>query len=59
MVCWHTQFKDYEDLIKRGNKIAILCDKKEGKAYVKKMKTLEEWKKENMVMPKEYNLRKD
>lgn len=25
--CWHTQLKQYEDLIKRGTQVAMLCSK--------------------------------
>lgn len=43
VICWHTQYKQYEDLIKRGNQIAILCQKSDDKAVVKEMKTYEQW----------------
>ena len=42
-ICWHTQYKQYEDLIKRGNQIAILCKKREDKPVVKEMKTYDQW----------------
>ena len=42
-ICWHTQFKQYEDLIKRGNQIAILCKKSDDKPVIKEMKTYEQW----------------
>lgn len=43
VICWHTQFKQYEDLIKKGNQIAILCKKSDEKAVVQEMKTYEQW----------------
>jgi len=42
-ICWHTQYKQYEDLITRGNQIALLCKKSDGKPVVKEMKTYEQW----------------
>ena len=33
-ICWHTQYKQYEDLIKRGNQIALLCKKSDGMPLV-------------------------
>nr|DAH89567.1 MAG TPA: DNA polymerase III, alpha subunit [Caudoviricetes sp.] len=43
VICWHTQYKQYEDLIKRGNQIAMLCQKSDDKAVIKEMKTYEQW----------------
>ncbi len=43
VICWHSQYKQYEDLIKRGNQIAILCAKSDEKAVVKEMKTYDQW----------------
>ena len=43
VTCWASQYKDYQDLIKKGNKIAILCKKKEGKGYVSEIKTYDQW----------------
>lgn len=43
VICWHTQYKQYEDLIKRGNQIAMLCKKSDEKAVVQEMKTYEQW----------------
>lgn len=43
VICWHTQFKQYEDLIKKGNQIAMLCKKSDEKAVVQEMKTYEQW----------------
>lgn len=41
--CWHTQLKQYEDLIKRGNQLALLCKKSDDKAIVKEIKTYSQW----------------
>ena len=43
VICWHSQYKQYEDLIKRGNQIAILCSKSDEKAVAKEMKTYDQW----------------
>ena len=43
-IVWHSQFKDHEDLIKKGQQIAILCRKdSEEKVIIKKMKPYSEW----------------
>lgn len=44
ITCWSSQFAIYQDIIKKDNVLAILCDKKENKAFVKKIKTFEQWK---------------
>lgn len=43
ITCWHTQLKQYEDLIKRGNQVAIMFNKKDNKATIKLMKTYQQW----------------
>ena len=43
ITCWHTQLKQYEDLIKRGTQVAIMFNKKDNKATVKLMKTYQQW----------------
>lgn len=43
VICWHAQYKQYEDLIKRGSQIAILCCKSDEKAVAKEMKTYDQW----------------
>ena len=43
VICWHSQYKQYEDLIKRGSQIAILCNKSDEKAVAKEMKTYDQW----------------
>lgn len=43
VICWHSQYKQYEDLIKRGSQIAILCSKSDEKAVAKEMKTYDQW----------------
>lgn len=43
VICWHAQYKQYEDLIKRGSQIAILCSKSDEKAVAKEMKTYDQW----------------
>ena len=41
--CWNTQLKQYEDLIKRENQVALLCRKSEDKAIVEEMKSYNQW----------------
>jgi len=43
IICWHSQFKEYQDLLKKGNKLALLCKKKDGKAICESIKTYEQW----------------
>lgn len=43
-IVWHSQLKQYEDLIKKGQQIAILCKKdSEDKVIIEKVKTYNEW----------------
>lgn len=43
-IVWHSQLKQYEDLIKKGQQIAILCKKdSEEKVIIEKIKTYSEW----------------
>lgn len=43
-IVWHTQLKEYEDLIKKGQQIAILCKKdSEEKVIVEKVKPYNIW----------------
>ena len=43
IICWHSQFKEYQDILKRGNQLALLCKKKDGKAICESIKTYEQW----------------
>lgn len=43
VICWHTQYKQYEDLIKKGAQIAVLCAKSDDKAVIKEMKPYDQW----------------
>ena len=43
-IVWHNQLKDYEDLVKKGQQIAILCRKdSEEKVVVEKIKPYSTW----------------
>lgn len=43
-IVWHTQLKEYEDIVKKGQQLAILCKKdNEEKVIVEKMKPYEVW----------------
>lgn len=43
VICWHTQYKQYEDLIKRGNQVTMLCKKSNDKPIVSEIKTYQQW----------------
>ena len=43
ITCWSSQFSKYQDIIKKDAKLSILCSKKDGKAFVNKIKTYEQW----------------
>ena len=43
VTCWHTQFKQHEDLIKRGSQVALLCKKNDDKAMVDSIKPYAKW----------------
>jgi DNA polymerase-3 subunit alpha len=43
VICWHSQFKEYQDLIKRGNQLALLCKKNNDRVTVEAIKTYEQW----------------
>ena len=43
-IVWHSQLKLYEDLIKKGQKLAILCKKdSEEKVVIDRIKPYSEW----------------
>jgi len=41
--CWARQYKEYNDLIKKGNSLAILGRKREGQFFVESIKTYKKW----------------
>ena len=43
VTCWSNQYKKYEELIKRGSKIAVLVKKNADKAVVEDIKPYEKW----------------
>lgn len=43
IICWHSQYKEYQDLLKRGNQLALLCKKKDDKAICQSIKTYNKW----------------
>jgi DNA polymerase III alpha subunit len=46
-IVWHSQLKEYEDIIKKGTQLAILCKKdNEEKVIVEKMKPYDVWLKQ-------------
>lgn len=46
-IVWHSQLKEYEDIVKKGQQLAILCKKdSEEKVIVEKMKPYDVWLKQ-------------
>lgn len=43
ITCWSSQFSKYQDIIKKDAKLSMLCSKRDGKAFVNKIKTYEQW----------------
>jgi len=41
--CWARQYKNFNDLIKKGNSLAILGRKRDGQFFVESMKTYNKW----------------
>jgi DNA polymerase-3 subunit alpha len=48
-VCWASKYAQYQDLIKKGNNLAILGRKGEDKLFVEAIKTFEQWKKDKGI----------
>ena len=43
-IVWHSQLKEYEDLVKKGQQVAILCKKdSEEKVIIEKLKPYSKW----------------
>lgn len=43
-IIWHSQLKEYEDLVKKGQQVAILCKKdSEEKVIIEKLKPYSKW----------------
>ena len=43
-IVWHSQLKEYEDLVKKGQQVAILCKKDSGeKVIVERLKSYSKW----------------
>lgn len=43
-IVWHSKYKEYEDLIKKGSQVTILCKKdSEDKIIVKEMREYDKW----------------
>lgn len=41
--CWSSQYKQYNDLIKKGNSLVILGRKREGQFFIESIKTYNQW----------------
>ena len=49
-ILWHTQLKEYEDLVKKGSQVAIKCKKDaEDRIIIEKMKPYSQWLSERRV----------
>lgn len=49
-ILWHTQLKEYEDLVKKGSQVAIKCKKDaEDRIIIEKMKPYSQWLQERGV----------
>ena len=44
VACWATQYAQYQDYIKKGKTLAIMCRKQDENYSVKEIKTLEQWR---------------
>lgn len=49
VICWHTQFKEYVNMLSRGKVVVILGKKSEGKVVLKELKSLEQWKQQKGI----------
>ena len=50
-ILWHTQLKEYEDLIKKGSQIAVKCKKdSEDRIVIERIKPYSQWLKEKGVI---------
>jgi DNA polymerase-3 subunit alpha len=43
VTCWASQFSKYQEVLKKDTKLAILCGKKEDKAYLSDLKLYDKW----------------
>ena len=43
-ICWASSYGKYQQLIKKGNHIAVLGERQDNKIIVKKIKTIDQWK---------------
>ena len=47
---WHSQYKEYQDLLKKSNQLAMLCKKTEdGRLVLEKLKTYDQWLKDKKI----------
>ena len=49
IVCWASQYSRFQKLIKKDAKIAVLCSKKDGQAFVHTIKSYEQWENERLL----------
>jgi DNA polymerase-3 subunit alpha len=44
LICWHSQYKEYQNIIKKGAKVAAMCKKTDdNRLIVEKLKTYDQW----------------
>lgn len=46
IICWASQYAKYQEIIKKGNKLSVLCNKKDDKFMIHEIKTFDQWKKD-------------
>ena len=43
LTCWSSQYAEYQNMLVKDSKLAILCNKKDDKAFISKVKPYEQW----------------
>ena len=43
LTCWSSQYAEYQNMLVKDNKLAILCNKKDDKAFISKVKPYNQW----------------
>jgi len=49
VACWAYIYSQYNEIIKKGNRIAVLCDKQDEKYAVKELKSYTKWKTDRKI----------
>ena len=43
LTCWSSQYAEYQNMLVKDSKLAILCNKKDDKAFISKVKPYNQW----------------